>query len=845
MSFAQTSHPDTIQHDKQPKAQRVVRWPWIMAGVCLLAFAVLLPLIANFYYANAQASRSDSFDHPIAFSSDKLKKELRAQTNPDFDKAANNFEPAGNYSISKVSFSQSPDANPFAASVTMQSFPVTAQATPTPADAPEKKKNVFRKIYNWFTGLFRKKKPPVKNQPSVLQTGKIKGIISGKNGIPQSGVTVTLMDMDGNILKRISTNSDGSYEFTDLMLQVYKVEASVYGKGERHAFLLENAGETILSDFSFEPDDPGDMASTDVSPTPAPTHPNETPSPTPTEYNFDSSSGDMSSGPPQKTPASPKKSPVQKEASDAFTAPDQSPMLETSPTATPEASPTVTPDTSPSPSASVTTDDNKPKYDKVEVKYPQRVLPETEHEISFSLENTDALIEAANTIIPANNANAAVNVNTVVRTEAFSSIRNKCKDCTVYARPRLEIVKGLVIVTSEPLAPERVYDGGKLTWVWKVKTTLKDGEQAAFKIRLDFELRSDSKNEAFPDKWDFSPDPIPVGLPKWIKIAAPLSGGVGMIGMVGGMVPRKRRREGEEDADETDGEVPLDDAGDEVHATIYAPAKAKVGSTFKVEVFAHLPEQAEDIKKVVAARNHSAVEQDTAQLDETVGRGSKLTFSLRMMGMETDESVQTYVWKGAALEIPFIIFVPKDYPLGESFGKIIVSQDSLPIGRLDFTVEVVSASAEVAVVAAVAAAPPASMKLYQSAFISYSSSDRPEVLKRVQMLKAQKIPFFQDMISLNEGDRWEKELYKNIDDCDVVYLFWSEAAKNSKWVMEEVLYAHGLENGKDATPPDIIPIPLEGPPVVAPPEELSFLHFNDEFIYLIYATEAEKKAREH
>ncbi len=212
-----------------------------------------------------------------------------------------------------------------------------------------------------------------------------------------------------------------------------------------------------------------------------------------------------------------------------------------------------------------------------------------------------------------------------------------------------------------------------------------------------------------------------------------------------------------------------------------------------------------------------------------------------MPGLETDEPVQTYVWKGEFLEVPFIIFVPKDYPLGESFGKIIVSQNTVPIGRLNFTVEIVSATAETQ------EAPPvtANMSRYGAAFISYASEDRPEVLKRVQMLKVQRTPFFQDMISLSPGDRWERELYKNINKCDVLYLFWSEAAKKSEWVEKEVLYAYQLQGGRETAPPDIIPIPIEGPPPVKPPETLSFLHFNDEFIYLIYAAEAEKRAGEN
>jgi spore maturation protein CgeB len=44
-------------------------------------------------------------------------------------------------------------------------------------------------------------------------------------------------------------------------------------------------------------------------------------------------------------------------------------------------------------------------------------------------------------------------------------------------------------------------------------------------------------------------------------------------------------------------------------------------------------------------------------------------------------------------------------------------------------------------------------KRYEYAFISYASKDREEVLKRVQILEALKTEFFQDILSLDPGDR--------------------------------------------------------------------------------------------
>ena len=123
-------------------------------------------------------------------------------------------------------------------------------------------------------------------------------------------------------------------------------------------------------------------------------------------------------------------------------------------------------------------------------------------------------------------------------------------------------------------------------------------------------------------------------------------------------------------------------------------------------------------------------------------------------------------------------------------------------------------------------------KVYKKAFISYASTDRNEVLNRVQMLSLLHINFFQDLLSLEPGQRWEQEIYHHIDESDVFFLFWSSAAKASRWVMDEVSYAMSRKNGDDSNPPAIIPVIIEGPPPVTPPEELSHLHFNDYLMYL-------------
>ena len=155
----------------------------------------------------------------------------------------------------------------------------------------------------------------------------------------------------------------------------------------------------------------------------------------------------------------------------------------------------------------------------------------------------------------------------------------------------------------------------------------------------------------------------------------------------------------------------------------------------------------------------------------------------------------------------------------------------MPIGRITIKVEIKPAgkakSAKMDALDAVTTA----AGLYELAFISYASQDRNTVVQMLQTLRFNGIKFFQDLLNLEPGDRWAKQLYRYIDDCDLFLLFWSSHAKASEWVMKEVRYAIERRAGDDEAPPAIHPVIIEGPPPVPPPPELEHLHFNDPLIY--------------
>jgi hypothetical protein len=485
-----------------------------------------------------------------------------------------------------------------------------------------------------------------------------------------------------------------------------------------------------------------------------------------------------------------------------------------------------------------TAGENKKKFDKVNISYPERIFQGKEQEIIFTLEHSDGSISPFSIIQPSNNANIPTNTITNIRTIG-PTITNQCQDgCKVYAKPRLILIKGLV-PSSETIAPEQEYNGSPLTWTWGIRTTLDDGEAASFKIELDFELRYVNKTNYLPNYWrEPQAFPILVGLPTVIKVASPMSIGGGLLAILVGGIPRKRRRDEEEIINLTRGNLPETEI-DEVHFTGYAPSKVHAGSDFLVQIFAHLAAQIEKLNELANEVDPMVIRPVAGQIRRQIKRGSQLSFQLVIKGLGVNEYSESYEWKGEIIPQRFIVSVPKDQDRSEKWCKLYVIENSVPVGSLVFKIEIVSADTHIP-----PTPPPAAIdtyKRFQKPFISYSSKDRWQVLMRVQMLEAEKKEYFLDVLSIRSGENWAEKIEDYINKCDVFYLFWSENAKRSEEVKKEILKAYERQGGSDAAAPDIIPIPLGKPPPVKPPEELKFLHFNDRLSALIFAAEVENK----
>ncbi|GBF26035.1 hypothetical protein MnTg02_01071 [bacterium MnTg02] len=280
--------------------------------------------------------------------------------------------------------------------------------------------------------------------------------------------------------------------------------------------------------------------------------------------------------------------------------------------------------------------------------------------------------------------------------------------------------------------------------------------------------------------------------------------------------------------------VPIAD-GDDVDCTVFAPPAAPPGATVLVQVFLHIPEQSQRAQQLATTFDDTAKPRMFQSLDLKIKRGAKVDVFLDCQDLHVEMRSQQLTWRGRPEACNFLVTFPDVQSARDFFPVIQLSLDGTPIGRIQFKLSAVPQLATNTINVA-----PCGEKAgrYRYAFLSYASKDRKEVLKRAQSLRATNIDFFQDILSLDPGDRWENKLYSQIDRCDLFLLFWSKAAAESEWVLKEIEYALDKRRASGENVPDIKPIVLETPPPLPPSHLESGLgeyHLDDYLSYIISA----------
>jgi TIR domain len=274
-----------------------------------------------------------------------------------------------------------------------------------------------------------------------------------------------------------------------------------------------------------------------------------------------------------------------------------------------------------------------------------------------------------------------------------------------------------------------------------------------------------------------------------------------------------------------------------VEVSVFAPPESAPGGEFFIQVFLHDLKDIDAVQQVAEANEAEATMQAAVPLILPLQVKDKIRVSLEGDGAEIVGSpIQEFGWTTNLNYVAFAVRLPKR--LGEKryrpIIRVFVNDTPVATVRLDITAKKKAPLGSPASVINEA-------RRFRSVFVSYSSQDRPEVLRAIQILKAMNVNVFADIISLVSGSNWENELTRAISQCDAFFLFWSTNAKNSEWVIREARLAIETQKKSPQDLPEIVPIILEGPPPVAPPDELAQIHFNDPIQSIYFA---EKIARD-
>jgi hypothetical protein len=268
---------------------------------------------------------------------------------------------------------------------------------------------------------------------------------------------------------------------------------------------------------------------------------------------------------------------------------------------------------------------------------------------------------------------------------------------------------------------------------------------------------------------------------------------------------------------------------DLVEASVFGPPSVTAGRECLVQVLLHRLDQREIAQGLAKEADPDTTRRGSQTLAAEIARGQRVQIIVEGRGFAVDQNTQPLIWRGEPCACQFTVSAAAG-AAGRTFHpRVLVLVDSVPVGSLTFTLKVTAEAAS-------ETAPEIRgdrARRYNYAFLSYASPDRAEVFKRAQGLKAGGTSFFNDLLSLDPGERWQNRLYQEIDRCDVFYLFWSSKAKDSEWVMKETEYALKRRAASANGDPDIIPVILEGPPPPSPPESLKDIHFNDSLLYVL------------
>ena len=279
--------------------------------------------------------------------------------------------------------------------------------------------------------------------------------------------------------------------------------------------------------------------------------------------------------------------------------------------------------------------------------------------------------------------------------------------------------------------------------------------------------------------------------------------------------------------------VPLRQGGENkssVICTVFSPPAATSNSDILVHVFAYLFEKFKEAHLAANELTEGPIPGEAVAPPQETPNGTQLVLELRMKDVHITLPIRVITWKGYTESVTFAVNIPGEITQSSLIGKVIISQNRVPIGAIHFRIKIQKSPDGMSMVKR--PQPLGDAAVYRYAFISYAAEDKEEVSRRVQRLSSMGIGYFQEILYRESGDKTEEKVVRQINKADVFFLFWSEAARQSEWVKKDISYALQRQPGNEEDPPDIIPVMIGEPPFPEPPPALTHIPFDHNIVYL-------------
>ena len=220
----------------------------------------------------------------------------------------------------------------------------------------------------------------------------------------------------------------------------------------------------------------------------------------------------------------------------------------------------------------------------------------------------------------------------------------------------------------------------------------------------------------------------------------------------------------------------------ETYSSIFAPAEVKRKSPMQVQVYIHLYEETEKVKKLAQESDKNAERRDYIPLQYKLKKGDKVDVLLNFYGetlLVSDK--KSVVWHGSFTKCSFDYFVPKDINVDELSCVALLSVNGVPVGEMRFVTRIVDSPRQLN--------PEVVAHKYNKVFISYSHQDESKVKFLHKGLELASVPHFFDRSYLKPGDVFPQKIQDYINSADLFILCWSENASKSEYVQKERLQA--------------------------------------------------------